>query len=405
MSVERLQTWISEVSGPDWFWFAKFLSANDTLANAAHQAGPYIPRQVIFELFPGISASVERNPRLSFPVVIDSHEVTADATAIWYNNRVFGSGTRNEARITNWGGRSSPLLDPESTGSLCVMAFRRPADRDADFCRVWLCSDVEEEDAFLNVIGPVEPGQPQFLRGTSLAVVPAREPVRDVPCRLRSDQIPPEWLYRFPEAAEVVDRSISHMVSSRGQSIDDRLLSRRECEFEIFRSVEEAVVLPRIREGFATVDLFASFANSVLNRRKARSGASLELQVKRILEEEALPHSYDEISEDRKRPDFLFPSSAAYQDASRPDGKLEMLAVKTTCKDRWRQVLDEARRIPDKCLLTLQEGVSVHQFAQMRAARITLVVPTALKAKYPKEIRPHLLSLSEFIERTRAKCV
>ncbi len=46
-----------------------------------------------------------------------------------------------------------------------------------------------------------------------------------------------------------------------------------------------------------------------------------------------------------------------------------MLAVKTTCKDRWRQILNEAQRIKPKHLLTLQEGVSHRQFDEMQESK------------------------------------
>lgn len=55
-----------------------------------------------------------------------------------------------------------------------------------------------------------------------------------------------------------------------------------------------------------------------------------------------------------------------------------MLAVKTTCKDRWRQALNEANKINKIYLFTLQEGVSVAQFNEMRAEGVTLVVPSPL---------------------------
>ena len=163
-------------------------------------------------------------------------------------------------------------------------------------------------------------------------------------------------------------------------------------------------MLPRIREGFATVDLSVSFANTVTNRRKSRSGASLELHARTIFDEERLPYSHDEISEGRKRPDFLFPSAEAYRTSSFPAERLQMLAVKTTCKDRWRQILNEADRIPRKYLLTLQEGVSHHQFSEMTTEGVSLVVPTPIHGSYPKNIRPQLLSLSEFIKVTRTRC-
>lgn len=74
-----------------------------------------------------------------------------------------------------------------------------------------------------------------------------------------------------------------------------------------------------------------------------------------------------------------------------------MLAVKTTCKDRWRQVLNEADRIKSIHLFTLQEGVSPAQFREMKQAGITLVVPSALHKKYPDAIRSELMSLGGFI--------
>lgn len=43
-----------------------------------------------------------------------------------------------------------------------------------------------------------------------------------------------------------------------------------------------------------------------------------------------------------------------------------MLAVKTTCKDRWRQILNEADKIHQVHLFTLQEGVSLAQYREMR---------------------------------------
>ncbi len=80
-----------------------------------------------------------------------------------------------------------------------------------------------------------------------------------------------------------------------------------------------------------------------------------------------------------------------------------MLAAKTTCKDRWRQILNEADRIKVKHLLTLQEGLSVNQFKEMASAGVKLVVPSRLHRTYPKQIRPDLLSLGEFIRKVRSE--
>ena len=80
-----------------------------------------------------------------------------------------------------------------------------------------------------------------------------------------------------------------------------------------------------------------------------------------------------------------------------PAHKLRMLAAKTTCKDRWRQVINEAERIETKHLLTLQEGISVGQFKEMTEAKVQLVVPLPLVQAYPKSVQPHLQTLAGFI--------
>ena len=49
-----------------------------------------------------------------------------------------------------------------------------------------------------------------------------------------------------------------------------------------------------------------------------------------------------------------------------------------TSKDRWRQVLTEADRIPQKHLCTLEAGISTKQTDETRRQSLTLVVPAGL---------------------------
>jgi hypothetical protein len=78
-----------------------------------------------------------------------------------------------------------------------------------------------------------------------------------------------------------------------------------------------------------------------------------------------------------------------------------MLAAKTTARDRWRQILNEADRIGTKHLLTLQEGVSETQYAEMRTANVKLVVPAPLLSKYPNSVQPELVTLESFVAELR----
>jgi len=78
-----------------------------------------------------------------------------------------------------------------------------------------------------------------------------------------------------------------------------------------------------------------------------------------------------------------------------------MLSAKTTCKDRWRQILNEADLIREKHLLTIQEGLSENQYSEMKDAGVQLVVPKKLQDRYPKAIRPELISLDQFLRDVR----
>ena len=177
------------------------------------------------------------------------------------------------------------------------------------------------------------------------------------------------------------------MRPGRGHGPDDRLLRRRDCEYKLFLSVEEAVETPGIRAVFGLIDEFVARAQTVLQRRNARAGRSLELHARQVFLEEGLRESehfdHDVESEPGRRPDFLFPSQSRYLDPAYHDDRLWMPAVKTTCRDRWRQILNEADRIPTKHLLTVQEGVSESQFREMKESGVQLVVPSRLWTTIP----------------------
>ncbi len=398
MSIAAFDRWVEAVRLCSALVYAKRLAANDTLATGAHQAGPYIPKDFLFLVLPEIHRPDRGNPDIRFPLRIESHGGdTAQVRAIWYNNRLRGK-TRDEARITNFGGAESPLLDPANTAALTLFAFTRRDTGPA--CQVWICTTLAEEEHAESYVGPVEPGAGVVWEPSTGNVVP-QTPARVRPsCRLSADQIPSEWLRDFPSGAEIIRKTLD-LLPVGSASPDDRLLRRRDCEYEVFLSVEEAVVLPTVKEGFATMEAFLARAQSVLQRRKSRSGRSLELHVKEILTEEGLVEGRDfqhnVESDPGRRPDFLFPSQAAYRDYNFPTDRLAMLATKTTCRDRWRQVCNEADRIEQKHLLTLQEGVTRDQHDEMRASGIRLVVPRSLHSRFPESVREDVITLGEFL--------
>ncbi len=398
-----LTNWLEEFFAPGFVWYAKRLSGNDTLANGSHQAGPYISKPFLFSILPDLYRPEVRNPEVFLDLHIDSHDDSRQVRTIWYNNKLHG-GTRNEARLTRFGGSDSALLDPDSTGSLVVFAFGLDGHGRATECHVWVCRDEKEEHLIEDRIGPVEPGKWAVWPPHHPALSDFAEETVSPICWLSPQQIPPAWMEKFPTGAEIIEKTIE-LCPDISSSPDQRLLTRRDCEFNIFRSLQEAVELPAIQRGFQTMDEFLRRAQSILQRSKARSGRSLELHAHRIFREEGLRENHDFAhqpeSEPGRRPDFLFPSSEAYRDAAFPETRLRMLAVKTTCKDRWRQILNEADRIERKHLLTLQEGVSERQYSEMREAGVQLIVPAPLVKKFPSSIRSELQTFAAFIDEVR----
>jgi len=398
-NIEDIKQWLESKTG-DWKLYLKRLSSNDTGLTGGHQVGVYVPMGVMRHVFPQLQQVDILNPKYIFNARVESHVLPEqELCATYYNSKALGTGTRNEQRITRWntGVTGNPLQDVENTGALCLFAFHSNKENEnADFLSVWLCQSVEEEEFVEGMTGEVSPGDWHFGNPDNLFNELSSLPATDD----KGIEIPDGWKTVFPTGKEIVDFVI-HYYPEAALASDLRLIKRRDREYSIFRLIEDEHVLHRIANGFGNVDEFIALANSVSNRRKSRSGNSLELHLEKIFTEQGLTmFGVQCITEAKKKPDFLFPSCEAYHDQEYSTEKLRMMAVKTTCKDRWRQILNEADRIDNPYLLTLQEGLSENQFSQMEREGVMLVVPESLHTKYPDSIRPKLLSLSQFIEST-----
>lgn len=184
---------------------------------------------------------------------------------------------------------------------------------------------------------------------------------------------------------------------------DHALLFWMDLEERLFMTLERHIVGERLKSGFLldgqpNVDEFVRYSLGVQNRRKSRAGWAFGNHVEAILALNGLPYCREATTEKRNGPDFLFPSEAAYHSDTFPSSKLMMLGVKTTCKDRWRQVLAEANRIHMKHLLTLEPGISLAQTDEMRRAGLQLVLPSALHDTYQAQQRQEILSVADFLD-------
>jgi len=160
-------------------------------------------------------------------------------------------------------------------------------------------------------------------------------------------------------------------------------------------------VAEKLQQGFGEVgndvDEFISFSLSVQNRRKSRAGLAFENHLAYLFDAQELLYSWGAKTERNNKPDFLFPGITYYQDTEFTTELLTMLGVKTSAKERWRQVLPEADRIERKHLVTLEPAISVNQTDEMIAQHLQLVLPQPLMETYTAEQQDKLINLSDFI--------
>ena len=69
------------------------------------------------------------------------------------------------------------------------------------------------------------------------------------------NEMPRDWLIRFPTGEDIIRKTVE-LRSTSGMNPDERLLRRRDCEIEIFQSIERAFFLPQIQQGFTSVEAF-----------------------------------------------------------------------------------------------------------------------------------------------------
>ena len=364
--------------------FCKFLSANDTGQTGGHQAGIYISKPAVPILFTSPGEKGENKEK--WVKVKWQEDFETDTRFIYY-----GKGTRNEYRITNFG-KGFPFLKPEYTGALFILIKESPDDY-----KGFILNTEDEINEFLNAFG-LTPAETNRLIELSRTDATQRE-------NKAIDEFISSLNVEFPtsdimsSAARMISYSALGNKASAIINPDKALIDWTDEEYKLFRALEQARYGRLIQDGFTTVDDFVSLANRVLNRRKSRAGKSLEHHLAAIFDENQVSYVAQAITEGNKRPDFVFPSEQAYHDFAFPTDKLTTLAAKTTCKDRWRQILNEADRLRDgrKYLCTLQQGISAAQMDEMDAERVILVVPRAYIGTFPKDRQNRIWTIGKFV--------
>jgi type-2 restriction enzyme ecoRII len=362
--------------------FCKLLSPNDSGETGGHQSGFLISKSAKDMLFS--EADLQNHIAKKDVCIKWQDDFYTEACFTWY-------ASKNELRITRFT-RGFPFKGPDFTGALFILI----KNTDEDYAG-FVFNTEDEIDEFLNTFGltPAETNRPIELSNLN-ASLREKEAINKFIEGLTVDFPSSEVM---SSAARMIccDAFLSQTVTLTNP--DKALLDWTGEEYKLFKALEHARYGDAIAKGFASVDEFVSMANQVLNRRKSRAGKSLEHHLSAIFDENAISYTAQAITEGNKRPDFIFPSEAAYHDFGFPVHKLTSLAAKTTCKDRWRQILNEADRLRDgkKYLCTLQQGISAMQLDEMEAEGVTLVVPKPYISTYPREKQSGIWTLSAFV--------
>lgn len=367
----------------------KFISPNDVGLTKSHQKGYYLPKPV-WQSFTTFPPTKDLNNDQRVEALWPDGRVT-QSTVKWY-----GKATRSEYRLTGFNReRGFPFITHDCVGSLLVLI---PERMDRFLMYVFdLEEDIEDLQAGLGV---------EVIGGWALydRAAPVLPEETEDECIERAFRDFTKALSEFPPTIDFANGARGALEACVKDFIlapsDDQLLRCADAEYRLFQMAERKICEADIVRVFASVDDFLRTAQSILQRRKARAGRSLEHHVEHLLRAAGLPFEM-RVDVEGTKPDVLIPGRKEYLDSEFPEKRLFALGVKTTCKDRWRQVLREAPRVKHKHILTLQQGISPAQLAEMKASSLTLVVPAKLHADYPPANRPDLKTLGGFIDHVR----
>ena len=370
------------LSGSDTF--CKFLSANDSGETGGHQSGILISMSARTMLFTDKEREDHHILKKTGQIKWQD-DYTTSCTFTWYTSKT-------ELRITGFGRGKSPLR-PEFTGALFVLVKKTAEDYLG-----FIFNTDEDIQEYLDAFGltPAETNRPVEINRVNPEI---REKMA-IDRFINGLQVDFPTSFEMSSAARMIQYEVYLNRRLAVSDPDNVLLRWTEEEYRLFRALEHARYGDMVARGFKSVDEFIVLANQVLNRRKSRAGKSLEHHLSAIFEENKIKYTAQAVTEGNKKPDFLFPSENAYHDLTFAVNKLCTLAAKTTCKDRWRQILNEANRLRDeyKYLCTMQQGISSAQMDEMQTEKVILVVPKPFIKAYPKDRQNRIWTIGKFVE-------
>ncbi|NQU86592.1 MAG: restriction endonuclease [Mariniphaga sp.] len=368
--------------------FSKFITANDAGATGGHQAGFHIHKHSwsLFFDSPGVKGS---NKDIFIKIKWQG-DFETDSRCIYY-----GVGTRNEYRLTRFG-RGFSFLQEDNVGDLLIIA-----KKDSKYYEAFVLSDDLDIEGFFNAFGISSTETNGILPKSN---VPTAEDILQELFKKFIERLTvdfPPTIELATGAREIFLKAYQRTYDSVLKQPDKDILNWLSTEFNLFKAIENDRYCDYITTPINSVDDLIKIANTILNRRKSRAGKSLEHHLSKVFNIWNISYTSQATTEVNKKPDFIFLSIEQYFKEPVGSDKLVFLGAKTTCKDRWRQIVGEADRIPQKHLFTLQQGISVNQLKEMKTEGVSLVVPKPYLSSFPKEYRADIWTLNKFVHYVR----
>lgn len=344
-------------------------------------------------------------------VYIDDYSdepIVCEDIVTWYDSRYSQQHRGPEYRLYY---RSNAVSEEIQEGDFCLIAFTKDRSLLMIFCR----PDTVVERQLQTLFGASQTKIDDSLKRVPIERLEVVSPIRLMLARYgfeltvtdkddgkRLQIIRDEFGDTFPSTklfSAFARRFVADVESVKDPDL--ALVRWMEEEEKMFRLLERHIVQERLTAGFGEngddIDEFIRFSLSVQNRRKSRVGHAFENHIEELLRLNGIRFQRGVRTEGSQKPDFLFPGKNEYHSPSFPPERLRMLAAKTTCKERWRQILPEASRISRKHLITLEPSISTEQTAQMIEHNVQLVVPWPVRATYTPGQVDHIDTFNDFI--------
>jgi hypothetical protein len=365
----------------------KFITANEVDYRQSHQIGYYIPKHLWKHFTP---QAPEKGVNYTHPVKVNwQAHLETNSNVKWY-----GVGTRSEYRITGFGKGFPYSNNPDLVGDLLVL-IPKSLNEFVAFI-LFEDDDIEEIQTALGI--EITDGYVFHEQG----VVPL---LTEDACLDQKFRAFVEQLEKLPPGSTFSSVTLSALRDCVRNfdklTFDQKLLQGMKEEYRLYSIAERKIYSPQVMKIFKSIDDFIAVALSILNSRKSRAGRSLENHVEEVLKNAHVPYDRG-ATVGGTTPDFIIPSAARYPSIKSDPKDIMIVGVKTTCKDRWRQVLQEAPNVEKKYILTLQDGISSKQVNQMVSENVQLVVPKQLHSSFSKDVHSHLWDIETFVNRAKA---